>query len=105
MSAVENIHPLPLREDPAAVSAKNIIVMLQQAADVAKRNEDRAKAQAVHWHQQCHDREARIEQLEDALDAAEKRATTAEQWIDRIYMSVKESLLDPLVVRSQSHSS
>jgi predicted nucleic acid-binding Zn-ribbon protein len=101
MSAVENIHPLPLREDPAAVSAKNIIVMLQQAADVAKRNEERAKAQAVHWHEQCRAREARIEQLEDALDAAENRANAAEQWIERIYMSVKESVLDPLIARSQ----
>jgi predicted nucleic acid-binding Zn-ribbon protein len=102
MSALENIHTLPLREDPAAVSAKNIIVMLQQAADVARRNEDRAKAQAAHWHQQCGDREARIEQLEDALEAAENRAAAAEQWIARIYTSVRESLLDPLIARSQS---
>jgi predicted nucleic acid-binding Zn-ribbon protein len=100
MSAVENVHLLPLQQEPAA-AATSIIAMLQQAADVAKRNEDRAKAQALHWHEQCRHREGRIEQLEDALEAAEERARAAEQWIERIYRSVKESLLDPLVERSK----
>lgn len=101
MSAAEDLRPPQQRDEQTpATAAKNIIAMLQQAADVAKRNEDRAKAQAAHWYGQYHAQQTRIERLEEALELALERASHAEEWIERIHASVKESLLDPLMARS-----
>jgi predicted nucleic acid-binding Zn-ribbon protein len=91
------------RSTPSDVekAATNIVSLLQQAADVAKRNEDRAKAQAHHYYQRLQTAEAEIKALEGELQRAEQRAVDAEQWIQRIFHSVKETLLEPLMARSE----
>jgi predicted nucleic acid-binding Zn-ribbon protein len=92
------------RNSPSDVerAATNIVFLLQQAADVARRNEDRAKAQAHHYYQRLQTAEAEIKALEGELQRAEQRAVDAEQWIQRIFHSVKETLLEPLMARSEA---
>jgi predicted nucleic acid-binding Zn-ribbon protein len=92
------------RNSPSDVerTATNIVSLLQQAADMAKRNEDRAKAQANHYYRRLQTAEAEIKALEGELQRAEQRAVDAEQWIQRIFHSVKETLLEPLMARSEA---
>jgi predicted nucleic acid-binding Zn-ribbon protein len=84
--------------------ATRIVSLLQQAAESARRNEERAKAEARHYHQRLQTAEAEIKTLQVELERAEQRAADAEQWIQRIFHSVKETLLDPLLARSEAGS-
>jgi hypothetical protein len=77
-------------------SGQAIISLLQQAADVARRNEERAKAQAVQLADELRLAEERIHALETRLRHFETRAAEAEQWLMRIHDEVKERLIAPL---------
>jgi hypothetical protein len=69
--------------------------MLQQAADVARRNEERAKAQVRGLSQDLRAAERRIQELEAALDGFERRAVEAEEWLLRIFHEVKTKFVEP----------
>jgi xanthine dehydrogenase molybdopterin-binding subunit B len=77
-------------------SGQAIISLLQQAADVARRNEERAKAQALQLGDELRIAEERIHALETRLRHFETRAAEAEQWLMRIHDEVKERLINPL---------
>jgi hypothetical protein len=84
-------------ETPSAQrSGQAIIALLQQAADVARRNEERAKAQAIHLAEELRVCEERCHAMEARLRHFEARAAEAEGWLMRIHDEVQERLLAPL---------
>lgn len=107
---VFNIPPIPRERDSmpamrergrpegnaAQRSGQAIISLLQQAADVARRNEERAKAQALQLADELRIAEERIHALETRLRHFETRAADAEQWLMRIHDEVQERLITPL---------
>jgi hypothetical protein len=82
-------------------SGQAIITLLQQAADVSKRNEERAKAQAVHLAEELRASEERLKALEARARHFEARAAEAENWLMRIHDEVQDRLLAPLNSASQ----
>lgn len=86
------------RNEPnsAQRSGQAIISLLQQAADVAKRNEERAKAQAVHLAEELRASEERYRQMEARLRHFEARAAEAENWLLRIYDEIQDRLIEPM---------
>ncbi|MCC7348187.1 MAG: hypothetical protein IT538_12375 [Variibacter sp.] len=77
-------------------SGQAIVSLLQQAADVAKRNEERAKAQALHLAEELRASEERCRQMEARLRHFETRAAEAENWLLRIYDEIQDRLIEPL---------
>jgi hypothetical protein len=84
----------------AEQSGQAIVSMLRQAADVAKRNEERAKAQAQAFGQELRAARMRIESLEAELDNVEQRALEAEDWLLRVFQEVKAKFIEPMTDRS-----
>jgi predicted nucleic acid-binding Zn-ribbon protein len=82
--------PLVQRAGQAIISA------LHQAADITKRNEERAKARATALEQELRIAERRIASLQAELHELSYRAEQAEEWLGRVSQEVKTSLLDPL---------
>jgi predicted nucleic acid-binding Zn-ribbon protein len=107
---LENVLSLPReptrRGDVSDVerAGTNIIALLQQAADVAKRNEERTRSQAQTYQQQLQAAEAKLGAMQLELEQMEKRANEAEQWIERIFHSVRETLIEPLMARGENGS-
>jgi hypothetical protein len=89
-------HETRSQEAPAQRSGQAIISMLQQAADVARRNEERAKAQALHLVEELRIAEERYRAMEARARHYEARASEAEAWLVRIHDEVQERLLIPL---------
>jgi hypothetical protein len=77
-------------------SGKAIISLLQQAADVARRNEERAKGLAVQLADELRASEERVHALEARLRHFEQRAVDAENWLLRIYDEIQDRLIVPL---------
>jgi predicted nucleic acid-binding Zn-ribbon protein len=96
--------PNRVSERPAEPQAQRagqaIISALHQAADVAKRNEERAKARATGLEQELRAAERRIASLEAELHELSHRAEQAEEWLGRVFQEVKTILLEPLAKRS-----
>jgi hypothetical protein len=69
--------------------------LLQQAADVSRRNEDRAKAAAQQLAEELKARERHIRELEQRLRHYQDRAEAAEQWMVRIGNEIQERLIEP----------
>ena len=84
------------QEPPAQRSGQAIISLLQQAADVARRNEERAKAQAMHLAEELRAAEERCQAIEARMRHFEARAADAEAWLMRIHDEVQERLIVPL---------
>jgi hypothetical protein len=111
VSNIENVLPLarshgaPEMTGTPELAGQGILAMLRQAAEAAQRNEDRAKAEARYWHQQCTKLDDRVQALQAELMAMEARALEAEKWIERIFHSVKDALLDPLLARTAERRS
>ena len=99
-----NILNMEMMREPARNSDANsaqrsgqaIVSLLQQAADVAKRNEERAKAQALHLAEELRASEERCRQMEARLRHFETRAAEAESWLLRIYDEIQDRLIEPL---------
>jgi hypothetical protein len=85
------------QELPAQRSGQAIISLLQQAADAARRNEERAKAQALHLADELRASEERCRAIEARLRHFEARAVEAEEWLLRVHAEVQERLIAPLV--------
>lgn len=81
---------------PAEHSGKAIVALLEQAAEAARRNEERAKAYAQQLAEQLRSAERRIADLEAQLRAEQARASHAEEWLMHIHDQIKEKLVDPL---------
>jgi hypothetical protein len=87
--------PMRASEMPAQQSGQAIVSLLQQAADVARRNEERAKAQARHLADELRAAEERCRLMEARLRHFEARAQEAEDWLVRIHDEVQERLIVP----------
>jgi folate-binding Fe-S cluster repair protein YgfZ len=92
----------PARDDdradisPAERSGKAIIGLLQQAADAAQRNEERAKALAQQLAEELRAAHRRVAELEAQLRDFQARASNAEEWLMHIHDQIREKLIDPL---------
>ena len=103
LSLLQTAHIDQRREhnpNQAERAGQAIISMLQQAADVAKRNEERAKAQAQGLQQELAAAEARIRELEGEMRHLQERAVEAEEWLLRVFQEAKTRLIEPLVGRA-----
>jgi hypothetical protein len=76
--------------DPLDRSGQAIVIMLQQAVDVAKENCDRALELAHKLSLQLRKAEDRIAQLENDCRHYQDRAARAEKWIHRIHSEVED---------------
>ena len=74
-------------------SGPAIISLLQQAADVARRNEDRAKAVNQRLMQEMQSLEHRNQVLEARVRELQDRAVRAEQWLLHIYDEIHVQLI------------
>jgi hypothetical protein len=103
MADPDNILPLPRgtrdqgldRLPTAEQTGPAIMSLLQQAADVSRRNEDRAKAAAAQLAEELKERERHIRELESRLRHFQDRAEAAEQWMVRIGNEIQERLIEP----------
>jgi uncharacterized protein YlxW (UPF0749 family) len=79
---------------PAERSGPAIISLLQQAADVARRNEERAKAVAERLRDEVRLLEERNQTLETRVRELNERAARAEQWLLHIYDEIHAQLIE-----------
>jgi hypothetical protein len=75
-------------------SGHAIVSLLQQAADVAKENCDRAMDVAHKLSNQLRAAEDRVKQLEVELKHFEDRTVRAEKWLYRIYKEIEDRFFD-----------
>jgi hypothetical protein len=94
--------PKPREEgDPIDRSGQAIIALLQQAADTANLNCDRALELARTLSMQLHVAEDRIKDLEADMRHYHERAQRAETWLARIHKDIEEKFFDPKTDRSE----
>lgn len=79
---------------PAERSGPAILTLLKQAADVARRNEQRAQATAARLAEEVRTLEARNQLLEARLRELNERATRAEQWLLHIYDEIHNQFVE-----------
>ena len=82
------------RIPPAEQSGPAIISLLQQAADVARRNEERAKAMAAQLGEQVDTLERENNSLQQQVHDFQERAVRAEQWLLHIYDEIHVKLIE-----------
>ena len=84
--------------DPGSAeqSAQAIINLLRQAAEIAAKNEDRAKGLARQFAEELEVSKRRIQELEHHLQRYHNRATEAERWLVRIHQEIQEGLIEQL---------
>ena len=94
--------------DPVERSGQAIVALLQQAADSANANCDRAMDYAHKLSVQLRASEERIKELEvdlrhyqDRTQRAEERAQRAESWLVRIYKDVEHRFFEQKAAVSQ----
>jgi hypothetical protein len=75
-------------------SGPAIISLLQQAADAARRNEERAKATAARLTEEVKVLEERNQILELRVRELNERAARAEQWLLHIYDEIHTQLIE-----------
>lgn len=73
-----------------------VLSLLRQAADVAKRNEDRAKILVQQLAGQVRSQQDRIEMLEADLRHYQERSEQAERWLLHIHGEIQKSLIEPM---------
>ena len=105
MSIHQNVHRLSPSQGEvsnAEQSGQSIIALLRQAADMAERNEERAKELAARLGEELDQTKQRMHELEEHLRRYHKRATNAEQWLIKIHDDIQEGLIHQL--KRQDHS-
>jgi hypothetical protein len=80
--------------DPMDRSGQAIIALLQEAAETANSNCDRAMDLAHKLSMQLHAAEERIRDLEAETRHYNDRAQRAEQWLVRIYKDIESKFFD-----------
>ena len=81
--------------DPVDRSGEAIIELLQQAAETANSNCDRAMELAHKLSLQLRSAEERIRELESDTNHFHDRAQRAEKWLARIYKDIEEKFFNP----------
>ena len=85
--------------DPMDRSGQAIVTLLQQAAETANSNCDRAMDLAHKLSMQLRAAELRIRELEEDMRHYHDRAQRAEQWLGRIYKDIEDKFFDPKAAR------
>ena len=80
--------------DPTDRSGQAIIALLQQAAETANANCDRAMDLAHKLSMQLRAAEERIQELETDVRHYHDRAQRAEKWLARIYKDIEEKFFE-----------
>jgi len=80
--------------DPMDRSGHAIVALLQQAADSATTNCERALELAHKLSMQLRAAEDRIKELESDIRHYHDRAQRAEKWLARIYKDIEEKFFD-----------
>lgn len=75
-------------------SGEAIIYLLQQAADAARANEDRAAGISQNLSAELQAAEDRAAQLEAEVQACQDRAFRAEKWLLRVYREIEEQFFN-----------
>jgi len=81
--------------DPVDRSGQAIISLLQQAAETANSNCDRAMELAHKLSMQLRAAEERIRELEGDVNHYHDRTQRAEKWLARIYKDIEEKFFNP----------
>jgi exonuclease VII small subunit len=81
--------------DPVDRSGQAIIELLQQAAETANSNCDRAMELAHKLSVQLRAAEERIRELESDTNHFHDRAQRAEKWLARIYKDIEDKFFNP----------
>jgi len=89
--------------DPVDRSGQAIIELLQQAAETASNNCDRAMELAHKLSMQLRAAEERIRELEADTNHYHDRAQRAETWLARIYKDIEEKFFNPQTGRFEQH--
>jgi len=87
--------------DPVDRSGQAIISLLQQAADTANSNCDRAMELAHKLSAQLRASEERIRDLEGDARHYHDRAQRAEKWLTRIYKDIEEKFFERKAGRAE----
>jgi hypothetical protein len=87
--------------DPLDRSGQAIIELLQQAAETANSNCDRAMELAHKLSVQLRSAEERIRELESDTNHFHDRAQRAEKWLARIYKDIEDKFFNPESGREQ----
>jgi len=87
--------------DPMDRSGQAIVVLLQQAADTANTNCERALELAHKLSMQLRTAEDRIKELESDIRHYHDRAQRAEKWLARIYKDIEEKFFEHKQGRSE----
>jgi|ERR1043166_3888304 exonuclease VII small subunit len=87
--------------DPMDRSGQAIVSLLQQAADTANSNCERAMDLAHKLSMQLRTAELRIRELEEDVRTYHDRAQRAEQWLARIYKDIEDRFFDPKTGRPE----
>jgi chromosome segregation ATPase len=87
--------------DPMDRSGQAIVSLLQQAADTANSNCDRAMELAHKLSMQLRDAEDRIRELEGDVRHYHDRAQRAEKWLTRIYKEVEAKFFERKAGRAE----
>jgi hypothetical protein len=87
--------------DPMDRSGQAIMALLQQAADTANTNCDRAMELAHKLSNQLRAAEERVRELEDDVRHYHDRARRAETWLTRIYKEVEAKFFERKAGRTE----
>ena len=81
--------------EPIDQAGHAVIDLLQEAADIAEENIERAMT-AHRLGLELRTAEDRIRELEGEVERLESRATRAEQWLDTIKKEIEDTLITPM---------
>jgi hypothetical protein len=89
--------------DPVDRSGHAIVALLQQAAETANANCDRAMDLAHKLSMELRSAEERVRQLELEMRHYQDRAQRAEQWLVRIYEDIEQKFFESKASAAPSH--
>jgi len=82
--------------EPIDQAGHAVIGLLQEAADIAEENIERAMTVAHRLSLELRTAEDRIRELEGEVERLESRATRAEQWLGAIKKEIEDTLIAPM---------
>jgi len=88
--------------DPVEQSGQAIVALVQQAAETANSNCDRAMDLAHKLSMQLRVAEERVRELEGVIRHYQDRAERAERWLVRIYNDIEQKFFEQKVPGEQS---
>jgi hypothetical protein len=82
--------------DPVDNAGRALVAMLQEAANIAKENVERAMTMAHKLSLQLRAAEDRSSELQAEMKRLENRALRAEQWLETIKKEIEDKLIGPM---------